>query len=102
MDTKIGRWDTPEHTSIEPERPHDPWHDVHCRIRGRAVWDVYRNFQQRWNVARALPEIVADTGLTPGQRVPAAGADAGAGGDDVLIVRELAPARRGCQTALLS
>lgn len=65
MDTKIGRWDTPEHRSVQPERPHAPWHDVHCRIRGRAAWDVYRNFQQRWNVAQSLPEISTDTGLTP-------------------------------------
>ncbi len=66
MDTKIGRWDTPEHFSIQPERPHAPWHDVHCRVRGRAAWDVYRNFQQRWNAAQALPEIGgSDAGLTP-------------------------------------
>jgi phosphatidylserine/phosphatidylglycerophosphate/cardiolipin synthase-like enzyme len=65
MDTKLTRWDTPEHRAVEPERPHPPWHDTHCQIRGRAAWDVYRNIQQRWNVARALPEIIDDSGLTP-------------------------------------
>lgn len=32
-------------------QPRMPWQDVHCVIEGPAVFDVYRNFVRRWNVA---------------------------------------------------
>lgn len=30
-------------------QPRQPWHDVHCRLKGPAVHDVCRNFIHRWN-----------------------------------------------------
>lgn len=32
-------------------QPRMPWQDVHCRIEGPAVHDVFANFARRWNVA---------------------------------------------------
>lgn len=32
-------------------QPRMPWQDVHCRIEGPAVHDIFANFTQRWNVA---------------------------------------------------
>ena len=32
-------------------QPRMPWQDVHCRIEGPAVHDVFANFVRRWNVA---------------------------------------------------
>lgn len=32
-------------------QPRQPWHDVHCGIVGPAVYDLSRNFVQRWNAA---------------------------------------------------
>ena len=66
IDITAGRWDTPSHRDPDPERPSSTWHDVQCKIEGKAAWDVYRNFMQRWNAAHALPDIVgADPGRTP-------------------------------------
>jgi len=66
IDLLSTRWDTSNHDAIEPARSSSPWHDLHCRIRGKAVWDVYRNFRQRWNAALEHPELVgADPGRTP-------------------------------------
>lgn len=28
--------------------PRQPWHDVHAKLEGPAVWDVVTNFEQRW------------------------------------------------------
>jgi phosphatidylserine/phosphatidylglycerophosphate/cardiolipin synthase-like enzyme len=61
-----GRWDTHAHRQPDPERPSSTWHDVQCKVEGKAAWDIYRNFMQRWNAANALPDIVgADAGRTP-------------------------------------
>jgi len=30
-------------------QPRMPWHDVHCRIEGAAVYDLSNNFVRRWN-----------------------------------------------------
>jgi phosphatidylserine/phosphatidylglycerophosphate/cardiolipin synthase-like enzyme len=57
IDLRVGRFDDPPHPDLNPDRPGGFWHDIHCRIVGRAVWDVYRNFQDRWNISRAHPEI---------------------------------------------
>jgi phosphatidylserine/phosphatidylglycerophosphate/cardiolipin synthase-like enzyme len=66
IDIVTGRWDTPAHRQPDPERPGSTWHDVQCKIEGKAVWDVYRNVMQRWNAANALTDIVgADPGRSP-------------------------------------
>jgi phosphatidylserine/phosphatidylglycerophosphate/cardiolipin synthase-like enzyme len=66
VDQVNNRWDTALHDGIEPDRQSRPWHDAHCRVRGRAVWDVYRNVRQRWNAALQHPELVGhDPGWTP-------------------------------------
>ena len=69
IDIRPARWDTPAHRNPNVERPSGTWHDVQCKIEGKAAWDVYRNFQQRWNAVNALPDIV---GSDPGRAaVPA-------------------------------
>jgi phosphatidylserine/phosphatidylglycerophosphate/cardiolipin synthase-like enzyme len=66
VDLLSTRWDTRDHDDVEPDRQNDPMHDIHCRVRGRAVWDVYRNFRQRWNAALEHQEPgMADPGWTP-------------------------------------
>lgn len=66
IDLVASRWDTPAHRQPDAERHGSTWHDVQCRIEGRAAWDVYRNIMQRWNAAHALPDVVgADPGRTP-------------------------------------
>jgi phosphatidylserine/phosphatidylglycerophosphate/cardiolipin synthase-like enzyme len=66
IDQVNNRWDTAAHDGIEPDRQSRPWHDAHCRVRGRAVWDVYRNVRQRWNAALQHPELSGhDPGWTP-------------------------------------
>ena len=65
IDIVSGRWDTNAHRRPDPERPSSTWHDVQCKVEGKAAWDVYRNFMQRWNVAVALPDVVGhDPGRT--------------------------------------
>ena len=65
IDLRDVRWDRRAHDGIEPDRQGGPWHDVHCRIRGRAVWDLYRNIRQRWNAARLQSDLVGhDPGWT--------------------------------------
>jgi phosphatidylserine/phosphatidylglycerophosphate/cardiolipin synthase-like enzyme len=66
IDILNARWDTPAHRQPDPERPSSTWHDVQCKIEGKAAWDIYRNIMQRWNAAHALPDVVgADPGRTP-------------------------------------
>jgi phosphatidylserine/phosphatidylglycerophosphate/cardiolipin synthase-like enzyme len=66
IDILTGRWDRPAHRQPDPERPGSTWHDVQCKIEGKAVWDVYRNIMQRWNAANALTDIVGtDPGRSP-------------------------------------
>ena len=51
IDLCADRWDTRLHDN-DRRRVKDQmhgWHDVHCRIRGPAVLDVYQNFLDRWN-----------------------------------------------------
>ena len=66
IDLMLARWDTHAHDALEPDRTQGPWHDIHCRVRGRAAWDVYRNYRQRWNAALEHPELVGtDPGRAP-------------------------------------
>ena len=37
--------------------PRQPWHDLHCRIDGPAVYDVLINFEQRWRKATKWSEF---------------------------------------------
>eukprot|EP00250_Pteridium_aquilinum_P026383 c32928_g1_i1 orf=360-3587(-) len=68
LDLCDGRYDTPEHTlfcklrtdykddyhnptfttKVDSGGPRQPWHDLHCKIEGPAVYDVLTNFEQRW------------------------------------------------------
>lgn len=67
LDLCLGRYDTPSHptmrtlqtvhkddynnsTFADPSAgcPRQPWHDLHCRIDGPAVYDVLTNFEERW------------------------------------------------------
>lgn len=55
LDLSHGRWDTPDHYYGDKRKDKDkkgnpalPWHDVHARIVGPAVWDLQLNFLQRW------------------------------------------------------
>jgi len=47
-----------KHTKVVPKsgkiidvdcQPRMPWHDVHCHIKGSAVFDLSQNFVRRWN-----------------------------------------------------
>lgn len=55
LDLAFGRWDSPDHHYGNKQRdtnekgtPAGPWHDIHARIVGPAVWDLQLNFLQRW------------------------------------------------------
>ncbi|KAH7442290.1 hypothetical protein KP509_03G080700 [Ceratopteris richardii] len=68
LDLCDGRYDSPEHTlfckldtdykddyhnptfttDVKSGGPRQPWHDLHCKIEGPAVYDVLTNFEQRW------------------------------------------------------
>lgn len=67
LDLCLGRYDTPSHPTMrtlqtvhkddyhnstfsDPSAgcPRQPWHDLHCRIDGPAVYDVLTNFEERW------------------------------------------------------
>ena len=44
--------------------PREPWRDIHCRVEGPVVRDVYQNFRERWEKQAmqgkswtALPDI---------------------------------------------
>ncbi|KAF5735908.1 phospholipase D delta-like [Tripterygium wilfordii] len=74
LDLCDGRYDTPEHrlfhdldsvfkddlhqpTFPAAKGPRQPWHDLHCRIDGPAVYDVLINFEQRWRKATKWTEL---------------------------------------------
>ncbi|CAN4078670.1 unnamed protein product [Withania somnifera] len=75
LDLCDGRYDTPEHRLFldldtvfkddfhQPtfpagtKAPRQPWHDLHCRIDGPAVYDVLMNFAQRWRKATKWKEF---------------------------------------------
>ncbi|XP_043810040.1 phospholipase D delta isoform X2 [Manihot esculenta] len=75
IDLCDGRYDTPEHRLFRDldtvfkddfhnptfpagtKAPRQPWHDLHCRIEGPAVYDVLINFEQRWRKATKWTEF---------------------------------------------
>jgi phosphatidylserine/phosphatidylglycerophosphate/cardiolipin synthase-like enzyme len=55
------RWAGETHDEVDPDRPTSTlWHDIHCLIRGRAAWDVFANFRQRWQVAKSDPAVSSE------------------------------------------
>ncbi len=82
IDQANGRYGPRGHAGVDPDRPGGLWHDIHCKVRGRAALDVYRNFRDRWNAWLAHPEIAnpvagggfdpADAGLLPLPTMPPA------------------------------
>ena len=49
---------SPGNGRLAEDQPRMPWQDVHCRIEGPSVYDVARNFIDRWNGQQAY---LADT-----------------------------------------
>lgn len=63
IDQSSSRWNSNKHETVDPDRPSlSLWHDIHCLIRGKAAWDVFRNFRQRWNIA-SVDSRVTGTGI---------------------------------------
>ncbi|MFZ2472639.1 MAG: phospholipase D-like domain-containing protein [Methanothrix sp.] len=59
IDQNPSRWNSNKHETIDPDRPNwGLWHDIHCLIRGKAAWDVFRNFRQRWNIASVDSRVI--------------------------------------------
>lgn len=44
---------SPDNSTLAANQPRMPWHDVHCRIEGPSVYDLSRNFIDRWNGQQA-------------------------------------------------
>ena len=44
---------SPGNGRLAEDQPRMPWQDVHCRIEGPSVYDVARNFIDRWNGQQA-------------------------------------------------
>lgn len=63
IDPKASRYDSDPHPHLDPDRARfQTWHDIHCRVRGRAAWDVYRNYRHRWNVGVARTDLTTHFG----------------------------------------
>lgn len=59
---------------LEPGlQPRMPWQDVHCKITGPAVFDVFKNFVRRWNVALKQSGRIAAAAHATYQGVSAVG-----------------------------
>lgn len=44
---------SPDNSCLAPDQPRMPWQDVHCSILGPSVYDLSRNFIDRWNGQQA-------------------------------------------------
>lgn len=63
IDPRASRFDSDPHPQIDPDRPvSGTWHDIQCRVRGRAAWDVYRNYRHRWNTGVARLDLTTQFG----------------------------------------
>lgn len=58
LHTKSQPLASPDNLRLADDQPRMPWQDVHCRIEGPSVYDVSRNFIDRWNGQQAY---VAET-----------------------------------------
>lgn len=55
-------------SSLTTGGPRQPWHDIHCRLRGPVALDVVHNFEQRWRKqghSYALVDLSAHQLLSP-------------------------------------
>ena len=43
----------------ESEGPRQPWHDLHCKIEGRAAYDVLTSFEQCWQKTLKRQKILS-------------------------------------------
>jgi len=59
--------------------PRQPWHDLHCKLEGPAVWDLITNFEQRWRLATKGRKNLKLRGLLEAMRKPNMVADLEAG-----------------------
>lgn len=60
---EINQWYNSEFydTDKKPgEYPRQPWHDVHCQVKGPAAWDILREFVGRWRLDPAYPDAWGD------------------------------------------
>jgi phosphatidylserine/phosphatidylglycerophosphate/cardiolipin synthase-like enzyme len=50
FDLSSGKWDTSMHEYNSPfrDKESEPWHDVHCMVKGPVVWDLTLHFNERW------------------------------------------------------
>jgi phosphatidylserine/phosphatidylglycerophosphate/cardiolipin synthase-like enzyme len=79
IDPRSSRYDSDPHPQIDPDRPSSgTWHDIQCRVRGRAAWDVYRNYRHRWNTGVERLDLTTQFGgpaALPPVNDPVHGAD---------------------------
>jgi len=59
IDIASDRWDTQDHVNDEGRNQNlfYGWHDVHSRVEGPAVLDIFNNFKERWNVLNNVTDF---------------------------------------------
>ena len=81
LDLTGGRYDTPKHELfstllyehqndfrnanakfLEAEQgPREPWHDIHSKVEGPIAYDIFQNFNERWNLqGKTYGEFLSD------------------------------------------
>ncbi len=68
IDINKNRFDSPGHGVG------GPYHDIHSRITGPVVWDVFRSFEERWEIDRVKVDPPAPAGVLPAPPIDDAGA----------------------------
>lgn len=53
LDTRPQPLASPDYATLAADQPRMPWQDVHSRIEGPSVFDLSRNFIDRWNSQQA-------------------------------------------------